>query len=133
MNQQSDIERLKRGYDAFGSQDLDVLFSLLDPAIVVEVHTDRPDIGSQRYDGHEGFLANFAELTDVFDDLRIEPREIHQHGDRILTSCRITGRGTSSGVEFDARIFHLWTIRDGKATRLEIYGEDDAARRALHR
>ena len=124
---------LSRGYEAFGSGDTKTVLALLHPDVTVEVHTDRPDIGSDVYHGHEGFLANFAELTDVFDDLVVEPEEIEPRGERIMVRTRITGRGKGSGVEIVAKIFHVWTLRDGMASRLEIFSDSERARQALTR
>ena len=124
---------LSRGYEAFGSGDTKTVLALLRPDVTVEVHTDRPDIGSEVYHGHEGFLANFAELEDVFEDLVVEPGEIQESGERIMVACRITGRGKGSGVAIEARIFHVWTLRDGMASRLEIFSDDGQARKALAR
>jgi ketosteroid isomerase-like protein len=128
---QQDIEMLSRGYEAFGSGDTEAVLTLLHPDVTVEVHTERPDIGSDVYRGHEGFLANFAELEEVFEDLEILPGEIEEHGERIMVNCRVTGRGKGSGVAIEARIFHVWTLRDGMAARLEIFSDGEQARRAL--
>jgi uncharacterized protein len=128
---QQNLELLSRGYEAFGTGDREAVLALLHPDVTVEVHTDRPDIGSEIYQGHEGFLANFAELEDVFEDLVVEPGEIEDHGDRILVTCRVAGRGKGSGVAIEGRIFHVWTLRDGKALRLQIFSEDKPARDAL--
>jgi ketosteroid isomerase-like protein len=130
---QEAVDFVQRGYAAFRSGDLDTALAQIDSGIVLEVHTDRPDMGSATYHGHEGFLANFAELTDVFDDLEVEPAEIDDHGDRILVACRVTGRGKGSGVAIEARIFHVWTMHDGIATRLEIYSDAEQARQAFRR
>jgi ketosteroid isomerase-like protein len=95
------------------------------------VHTDRPDIGSEIYHGHEGFLANFAELTEVFDDLKVEAEQIEQHGERILVTCRVAGRGKGSGVAIEAKIFHVWTLRDSMGSRLEIFSDAEQAAEAF--
>jgi ketosteroid isomerase-like protein len=124
---------LSRGYQAFGSGDTQSVLALLHPDVTVEVHTDRPDIGSEIYEGHDGFLENFAELEDVFEDLKIDPQEIDQSEERIMVACRITGRGKGSGVAIEAKIFHVWTLRDGMATRLEIFSDSEQARIALTR
>jgi ketosteroid isomerase-like protein len=70
-------------------------------------------------------------MTDVFDDFSFEPLEITEHGDRLLVTVRVTGRGKASGVEIDSRLFHLWTLRSQKATRFEIYNDRDEADAAL--
>jgi ketosteroid isomerase-like protein len=130
---QQNVELLSRGYEAFGSGDREAVLALLHPDVTVEVHTDRPDIGSEVYHGHEGFLDNFAELQDVFDDLVVDPQEIAERGDRIMVTTRMTGRGKGSGVAIEAKIFHVWTLRDGMASRLEIFSDEEQAREALAR
>jgi hypothetical protein len=97
------------------------------------VHTDRPDIGSEIYHGHEGFLANFAELTEVFEDMKVIAEETEQRGERILVTCRVSGRGKGSGVAIEARIFHLWTLDGGIGTRLEIFSDPEQAKTAFGR
>jgi ketosteroid isomerase-like protein len=128
---QQDVETLSRGYEAFGSGDTEAVLALLHPDVTVEVHTDRPDIGREIYHGHEGFLDNFAELQDVFDDLVIDPQDLEDRGDRIMVTTRITGKGKGSGVAIEAKIFHVWTLRDGMASRLEIFSNEEQAREAL--
>src|SRR4029450_10539594 len=128
---EQNVELLTRGYEAFGSGDRQAVLALLCPDVTVEVHTDRPDIGSDVYHGHEGFLANFAELEDVFEDLVLEPGEISEHGDHIMVACRVTGRGKGSGVVIEAKIYHVWTLQEGMAARLEIFNDEGQARAAL--
>jgi ketosteroid isomerase-like protein len=128
---QQDVETLSRGYEAFGSGDTEAVLALLHTDVTVEVHTDRPDIGAEVYHGHEGFLDNFAEIQDVFDDLVIDPQEIEERDNRIMVTTRITGKGKGSGVAIEAKIFHVWTLRDGMASRLEIFSNEEQARAAL--
>jgi ketosteroid isomerase-like protein len=40
---------------------------------------------------------------------------------------RQRGRGKASGAEVDDRITHVWTIRDGRATRLQSFADRDDA------
>jgi uncharacterized protein len=130
---QGNVELITRGYEAFRSGDMKVVRALLRPDVTVEVHTERPDIGSDVYHGHDGFFANFAELQDVFEDLVVEPGEIEDRGERILVACHVAGRGKGSGVAIEARIYHVWTLRDGMAERLEIFSDEGQARQALTR
>jgi uncharacterized protein len=125
-----DIELLRRGYAALSARDMDFVLSLVDPEVELEVYTERPDMTDIVYRGHEGFLENLAELTEVFDDFRIEPEELTEGGDAIFAVVRAMGRGRSSGVDIDQRLFHVWTIRDGKALRLEIHSDRERALQA---
>jgi ketosteroid isomerase-like protein len=46
---------------------------------------------------------------------------------------RQRGRGKASGAEVDDRISHVWTIRDGRATRLQSFARHDDALRYAQR
>ena len=128
---QENLERLKRGYEAFAGGDVESALALLHPDIEVEVHTGRPDMERSLYRGYEGFLANIGELTDVFDDFTLEPTAFDDRGDRIMAAVRATGRGKLSGAGIEVRLFHVWTIENELATRLEVYSEREQALAAL--
>ena len=43
------------------------------------------------------------------------------------------GPGGASGIEVEIRIGHLWTVRDDKAVRLEVFPAREDARKAAER
>jgi ketosteroid isomerase-like protein len=51
---------------------------------------------------------------------------LHHH-DTLVVLTRYRGRGKSSGVEVDVEGAHVWKLRDGKATRLEVFADRDRA------
>ena len=44
--------------------------------------------------------------------------EVIDGGDHVVTAVRISGRRRGSGVEVEMQVFHVWTLREGKVTRL---------------
>ena len=50
-------------------------------------------------------------------------------GDVVVVLTRYRGRGRGSGVEVDSEGAHVWTIRDGRAVRLEIFADRERAMR----
>ena len=52
---------------------------------------------------------------------RVEAEDYIAHGDHVVVLTRYTGRGKGSGVDVDTQGAHVWTLRDGKAVRLEIF------------
>ena len=70
-----------------------------------------------------GFLANFAEMTDVFEDSSRGRARSRSSGDRLLVTTRVTGRGKGSGVAIEAQDLPRLDLRDGMAARLEIFSE----------
>jgi ketosteroid isomerase-like protein len=63
--------------------------------------------------------------------LRVEVEELVQSGDRILALVHWKGRGKGSGVEMEAGGAHIWTFRDGRAVRFDVYRDREEARAAL--
>ena len=121
---QENVELTRRGYEHFnrtGEPD----YSVLDPGIVCHDFPDLPDTGV--YNGHQGFLTLIANAVEGFDEFRIEPEEFIEAGDRVVVLVRTVGRGKLSGAEVDAQVAHVWTVRNGKAVELRLYGNRDEA------
>lgn len=79
---------------------------------------------------HDPALRNqrLREWLGPWEDWRCEAEDYVQSGQFVVVLCRYRGRGKVGGVAVDTRGAHLWTMRDGKAVRLEIFS---SRRRAL--
>jgi uncharacterized protein len=122
------VELARRGYDALASGDMEAVLAGLDPAIVI-----RPPgevMGEELYYGHAGFLRYAGQWLEAWDDYRVIPEEFFDAGDQVVVIYRAVGRGKGSGITTERRNAHLWTVRGGKAVRLEIFAEPDDALRA---
>jgi ketosteroid isomerase-like protein len=128
---EANVELIRAVYDRFQAGDEDGALALLDPA--VEVH-DRPEIPDpQVYHGHEGVLASLQVSQDTFEGLTLAPEEYVDVGDRVVVVFRFQGTGRGSGIPIDERLVHLWTIRGGKAVRMEVKSSREEALRAAGR
>jgi ketosteroid isomerase-like protein len=45
---------------------------------------------------------------------------------RWLSSFACMGRGKESGIEVEAPVAHLWTLRDGKGVRIRVLDRETA-------
>jgi uncharacterized protein len=61
------------------------------------------------------------EWLSPWEDWRCEAEDYVPAGEFVVVLCRYSGRGKESGVEVDARGAHVWTMRDGKAVRIEVF------------
>jgi ketosteroid isomerase-like protein len=79
-----------------------------------------------------GIWRGVAEMSDAWtamlrawDDLRAVPEEFRElDDDRVLVFLRNTGRGRGSGIEvgpISTEAANLFTVRDGRVTRLVLY------------
>ena len=68
-----------------------------------------------------------VEWLSPWDDWRCEAEDYVSSGDFVVVLTRYTGRGKGSQVEVDSLGAHLWTLRDGKAVRLEVFSSREKA------
>jgi uncharacterized protein len=67
------------------------------------------------------------EWLSPWEDWRCEAEEYVTSGDFVVVLTRYTGRGKESGVSVDVQGAHLWTMRDGRAVRLEVFSSRERA------
>jgi ketosteroid isomerase-like protein len=127
---EDNVNLARRGYEALRSGDLDGVLEMLHSEVSVEVHTGRPDLPEVLH-GHAGFLENLQGLTDVFQDIEIEPEEFIDLDEHLVVPIYTAGHGRASGIKVENRVVHIWTIQDGKATRFRVYGTREEAFAAL--
>jgi ketosteroid isomerase-like protein len=83
----------------------------------------------EAYRGPEALLEWMDEGDDAFDDFSVELLAVEELGEHVVASMRQRGRGKASGAEVDDHITHVWTLRDGRATRLQSFANHDDALR----
>jgi ketosteroid isomerase-like protein len=113
-----------RVYAAINARDRGAIQALTAPDIVVGTTVEA-------YRGPEALLEWMDEGDDAFDDFTVELLEVEELAGRVVVSMRQRGRGKASGAEVDDRITHVWTLRDGRAIRLQSFADHaDAVRYA---
>jgi uncharacterized protein len=123
------VALVRGGYEAFNRGDVEAVLAFFDPEIEFDVLEDSPI--AQKFHGHEGFRALLALNSEMFSGYRNEPEEIVEVSeDEIVVVVRSGARGRISGIEVEGRLAHLWTIRDGRATRFKSFPTREAALRA---
>ena len=74
------------------------------------------------YCGPAGYQESVSTWSDVFGpDLRVEPRELIDLGDRIVLLGDISGSGKASGVPVAEEFATVWVLKHGKVVRVEAY------------
>jgi uncharacterized protein len=122
---ESNLERMRLGYEAFGRGDVQAVFELLDPGIELHDRAELPD--AQTYHGREGLVQSVRESFELFEDFRFIPEQYYETDEHVVVVLRMEGRGKTSGVPVEDRIAHLWTMRDGRAVMLQAYSDPGEA------
>ena len=108
----SDIEIVREVYAAMAARDLDRLFELIDPTVVVTQDPALPWGG--RHVGHEGFATFALTLTGAIDSA-VTTEAVFLADGEVIQCGRTRGTVRGTGVAFDIPEVHRWTVRDGKA------------------
>jgi len=117
-------EFAERFYAAVNARDREAIRTLSAPDVVftstVETHR-----------GPEALLEWMDEGDDAFADFVVELTAIEEVAGHVVVSMRQRGRGKASGAEVELPFTHVWTLRDGRGTRIRSFTDrDDAVRYA---
>jgi ketosteroid isomerase-like protein len=123
MAENSDIVR--KAFDAFSRRDAAALIALSDPDIVFRPPTGRLAGRDEPYRGHEGLRAYLADVGRVWQELRSEPDEYVELGDRVLCTGRVYAWGVGRVV--DAPAGWVWRLREGRLIEGTVYETRRAA------
>jgi ketosteroid isomerase-like protein len=79
-----------------------------------------PEVGDRTLHGLEGFAIFVEGVEEDFSEFRYEPEQVEELSpEQIAVRGRIHARGRRSNVPLSAPFGHLWTLRDGKAVKVE--------------
>jgi ketosteroid isomerase-like protein len=127
---QRNLDVVQAAFDAFIRSDTDAVLRLCAEDIVITQPPELPGVSPRQY-GHSGVLEAFAIWPEQWDEYRIDPpRVVADSGDYVVVSARTRGRGKQSGVEVDMDFSFLFTVRDGKITKWQIFVSENQALQA---
>ena len=115
-------------YRAINERDFDAGFALLGDDF--EWHEPEQAFLGGTHRGFDEVRGRLEAQLEVFDQFSIEPEAFHEHGERVAVPVRQRARGGASGVEVEIRIGHMWTVKDARIVRLDVFAAREDARRA---
>jgi ketosteroid isomerase-like protein len=113
---QENVEIVRRSFDAIGKGDIEALLELYDRDVEFLPLTGT-QVESGGYHGHEGVRDYFAEVADVWDQIRPYAHDVRTVGDQVVVLGGCAVRGKASEVETDSPMAWVVTVREGKITR----------------
>jgi ketosteroid isomerase-like protein len=132
MAADEDIERIRYGYAAFNSGDLEAFVEYLSDD--VELHPVLGELvgGGDVFRGPEGAVRWRKVVTSTLDGFHVSVEEIVPAGDGVYVAfVRFHGSGAASGVEVTLDAANVFTMRDGIVLRMDSYQDRDEALRAV--
>jgi ketosteroid isomerase-like protein len=120
------VEIVRRSFDAISRGDVEALLELYDRDVKFLPLTGT-QVESGGYHGHAGVRDYFAEVADVWDQIRPYADDVRTVGDQVVVLGGCAVRGKASEVETDSPMAWVVTVRDGKITSHRGYRTGDAA------
>ena len=122
---EENVEIVRRIYVALSQGDGDTLRDLAVPEFVVDFSRRLVEPGVLR--GRDEVLAFLSQTREPWDDWPVwEPQELIDVDDKVVAFIRTGARGKGSGVEVEAYVWNLWTLRAGKLVEVSYFGDDQA-------
>jgi ketosteroid isomerase-like protein len=126
---------VQRSYEIVNRRDFALALAAQDHDVRIRWSGDptagiAPDLVGREFRGHEGFRSAWNAWLEAFDDLRVEPNEVSDLGDRLLIGIRSVGSGTASGALVGQNGFTLYTFRGGRVASQEFFLDRERAERA---
>jgi ketosteroid isomerase-like protein len=126
---QENVEQVRAVFDAYFRADEPAMLELVATDIVV---TQFPEQADRRdYHGHEGLRQVMAEWIGTWDDWSIEILNAREIGDLVLVGTRQRGRGKGSNAPVEADATFVFTMREGKIARWQMFLSEQQALKAV--
>jgi ketosteroid isomerase-like protein len=126
---QQNVDIVRRAVAALNRRDVPAVLDLLHPE--AELDWSRRLLDPAVLRGHEGAEQFIEETFEIFGDVKIEEEEIIDLGEEVVMVGVARFQGRSSGAEVAARAANVWTVRDGKIVRFQLYQDKESALRAV--
>ena len=124
---QEDVEVARRGYAAINQM---LARGVVDRALIEELWTADTVLRpagilpeSSEMNGREGIARFMSTQMEAFDELRVEPVEFIDAGERVLVPIRFGGKARYTGMEVAFFVVQVVTVREGKCSRIDMFRE----------
>ena len=119
MAMESDMDVVKEVFAAFAERDVERVLAHSSPDVEFSAVTGEHAGRTDPYRGHDGLRQYFRDLAEVWDELRIVPRDFRQNGDRILVTGRVSARSPARIVAGSTG--WIWRVSDGLVVYARVY------------
>jgi uncharacterized protein len=121
---QENVEIVRRIFDGWSRGDFSVGADLVTPDFECQQHAEAVEPGSRRGDAVGDSM---RKIFEIYSDFRVEAEEFIDAGERVLVVARSRAVARGSGVAVDQPFWFVWTLRDGRLARHEVYADRRAA------
>ena len=125
------VELMRRALEYFQTEG-EFLVEVIAPDFVWDMSKFHGWPEQQLYEGVDEARRFIREWTEPFEDWGMDVEAIRDgRDDRVLVIIRQRGRARSTGMPVDMLLGQVYTIRDGRQTRMQMYSDPGEAMRDM--
>ena len=124
-----DVEALRAEYAAMSRKDWNAVLSTADRDFELKTPGGGLDAGMVR--GVKRARRAFEDFFRPYEEVSVEPETFFEGNGQIVVFFLQRARPVGSTALVERRAAHLWTMCDGKATRIEIFPQREKALEAV--
>jgi uncharacterized protein len=129
MSQQN-VEAIRDAYERFRASGAFVR-ELATPDFVWDMSHFEGWPEEQVYEGAEGAEGFLGDWTSAWDDWTLDVVALHDAGEQVVAVLHQRGRSKATGLVVDMSFAQVWTMRDGKRARMDMYSDPQQALKAV--
>lgn len=119
--QSENVAKVRQYIEAFNRRDIESVVADLAPDGELHEWHDAP--GAQSYRGPEGVRAAMDTWFETWEWMELDIKEIVDLGDRVLVTLHQRAKGRGSGIEVEITSHNVYTFRNEKVTRIQLFIE----------
>jgi ketosteroid isomerase-like protein len=124
---EENVEIIRGMFEAWNRRDFPTAQAVWAPEIEIEMSVEGIIDGTYR--GYDG-LAEVMRFWGAFAEFRSDIREAQPVSDKVFITAHHFGRGKSSGIDVDMENWQVFTLRDGRIVKYEVYADRQKALKA---
>jgi ketosteroid isomerase-like protein len=118
---QENVDKARAFIEAYNRRDFDAAVEDFDPEVEWVLPARQSSDSCQ---GPDEVTRFWEGIDETMEELRLQPQEFIDAGDRVATRLRHYGRGKGSGAVIDEELYHqVVTFRRGKMVRIEYFAD----------
>jgi ketosteroid isomerase-like protein len=121
---------VRSGYEYFNATG-DVWDEIAGPGFVWDMSKFEGWPEQPIYEGVEGARTFLRAWTEAWEEWELRLESLHEAGDQVVAIMSQSGRSKATGMTVDMQFAQVWTVRDGKQTRMVMYSDPAEALSAV--
>ena len=124
------VELVRQALESFNLEGVEAIADRIDPAFETTTPSSL-SVEPDTYRGPEGVQRWFDAWGGTMDEVRFDLDELIDAGDQVVAVSRLVARSHTTGLELEQAVAMVWTLRDGRAVRLDPYATREEALQAV--